>query len=87
MSTNLARRLNGHKESIKLIKEKHKTDERWDDWYWDRYQYAASFGCEVIVFTTRGNQTPKDLESEIIEMFYNKYFAKPISNGAFSFKK
>ncbi|HRN43024.1 MAG: GIY-YIG nuclease family protein [Flavobacteriales bacterium] len=87
MSTNLAKRLNGHKESIKFIKEKHKTKERWDDWYWDRYQYAVSFGCEVIIFTTRSNQKPKDLESEILEMFYNRYLAKPVSNGAFSFRK
>ena len=86
MSLNLKRRLNTHKKWSNRLKEKNH-DERIEWWYKDVYQYAASFGAELYVFTTRGKQTPKDLESEIMEYFYDKYLGKPVSNGAFSFKK
>ena len=86
MSKDLKLRLKSHQKWTKHLSEK-ENKKRIDKWYWERYQYAASFGCEVYVFTTSDKQTPKDLESEIMEYFYDKYLGKPVSNGAFSFKK
>jgi hypothetical protein len=84
MSSNLRNRLKTHQKEIKRIQKMNFKD-RWDNWYWEKYQYAASFGCEIFVFTTRGVQTPKRLEREIIEHFYNQFYGKPVANGAFSF--
>lgn len=84
MSSNLRDRLKTHQKEIKRINIK-KFDDRWDDWYWERHQYAASFGCEIFIFTVRGTQSPKKLERDLIEHFYNRYFGKPVANGAFSF--
>jgi excinuclease UvrABC nuclease subunit len=55
--------------------------------YYSRYQYMAKFGCSVIWFSRRGPQNAKDLESVLIELFYNKYNSLPVGNASFSFKK
>ncbi|MCB9361325.1 MAG: GIY-YIG nuclease family protein [Flavobacteriales bacterium] len=86
MSKDLRKRLKTHQRKTKDLIDKTNTERR-DYWYWDRYQYAASFGAEVFVFLCKGSQQPKNLEYDIIEHFYDKYLGKPVANGAFSFKK
>ena len=86
MSTNLKKRLKSHQNEIKRI-HKMPFKDRWDDWYWERHQYAVAFECRVLVFTIRSSQSAKNLEANIIENFYNEFYGKPVANGAFSFKK
>lgn len=86
MSKNLKNRLKTHQKWTSHLTEKPDED-RIDLWYWERYQYGASFGTEVCVFLCHEFETPKSLEFNIIEHFYEKYLGKPIANGAFSFKQ
>jgi len=86
MSTTLKNRLKTHQKWSRHLSNK-SGEERIDKWYWDRYQYAATFGAEIFVFLCDESGTPKNLEYDIIEHFYDKYLGKPIANGAFSFKK
>jgi len=45
------------------------------------------FDCLVFVFKTKGKQKPKDMEADILDLFYSKFHSLPIGNGAFSFRK
>ena len=86
MSKNLHSRIKDHHKTVTNIKRLSKS-EILNDWHYTRYLYINSFGCQVHFFTTRGTQKEKNLESEIIEKFYDRFYALPIGNGAFSFKK
>ena len=50
-----------------------------------RYQYMFYNGSHVDVFKRRGPQDAKNLESMILNQFYQKYRAIPVGNGARSF--
>ena len=50
-----------------------------------RYQYMYYDGSHVDVFRCRGNQDSKNLESFILNQFYQYYRAIPVGNGARSF--
>lgn len=84
MSKNLKKRLRTHKRKTLDLVGKNHSQRRG---YWYRYQYAASFGADIYVFLCKGSQQPKNLEYDIIEHFYDKYLGKPVTIGAFSFKK
>jgi hypothetical protein len=86
MSKNLSKRVSTHHKISSEINKlpKHKM---LDEWYYNRYQYIQSFGCKVFWYTTRGLQKHKNLESLLLEHFYDKYYALPIGNGAFSLVK
>ncbi len=75
-----------HSKSFNSLKSLPKS-QRKNYWYYSRYNYMVAFGCQIVWFTRRGTQSIKDLESTLIEDFYNKHHAIPIGNGAFSFKK
>ncbi len=50
-----------------------------------RYQYMYYNGSHVDVFKRRGPQDAKNLESIILNKFYQTYRALPVGNGARSF--
>lgn len=50
-----------------------------------RYQYMYYNGSHVDVFKRRGPQDAKNLESIILNRFYQTYRALPVGNGARSF--
>ena len=52
-----------------------------------RYQYMYYNGSHVDVFKCTGIQESKNLESIILNQFYQKYRAIPVGNGARSFGK
>ena len=83
-SDNLFLRLNSH-QKISVALKQTKISERIYDWHYSRYQYIAKFGGNVFWFTTRGTQTKKVLEEDILDRFYNRFLALPVGNGAFSF--
>lgn len=85
-SDNLQRRIKQHFKESKDIKKLTKPEAA-DQWYYPRYQYIRKFGCKVFWFTTRGLQDSKDLECNILARFYEKFYATPVGNGAFSFGK
>lgn len=85
MSTNLSSRIKTHSKASIEIKSLPK-NEILNKWYYSRYHYINSFGCKLFWYTTRGTQNEKNLESELIRMFYDKFYSLPIGNGAFSFQ-
>lgn len=52
-----------------------------------RYQYMYYDGSHVDVFKRRGKQESKELESIILNQFYQKYRALPVGNGARSYSQ
>ena len=52
-----------------------------------RYQYMYYNGSKVDVYKCRGNQDAKDLESWLLNCFYQKYRSLPVGNGARSYGK
>lgn len=84
MSSNLKSRIHGHFIHLNRIRTipLNKIKEYW---YYSRYNYLDRFGCKLYLFLNRKNETPKELESLIIEAFYSRYHSLPIGNGAFSF--
>ena len=52
-----------------------------------RYQYMYYNGSHVDVFKCRGLQDTKNLESFVLNQFYQTYRAIPVGNGARSFGK
>jgi excinuclease UvrABC nuclease subunit len=86
MSKNLKTRLNGHRRHFNLLKNMD-TEERYQEWYYSRYQYMESFGGEIYYFTRQGPQDPKNLENKLLDYFYYKYLSLPVGNGAFSLYK
>jgi len=83
---NLRARIRTH---IKVVKELRslKTSDRNQDWYYARHQYISKFGGRLYCFTKRGTQDEQNLESMLLEEFYDRYYALPVGNGAFSYKK
>ena len=84
MSSNLKNRIDGHFRNLTKIRSIYLNQIK-DYWYYSRYNYLDRFGCKLYWFVNRKNETPKELESLIIEAFYSRYHSLPIGNGAFSF--
>ena len=49
------------------------------------YQYMYYHGSHVDIFKCRGTQDSKNLESLILNQFYQKYRALPVGNAARSY--
>lgn len=84
MSTYLRNRIKSHVKNFDELKGIPKS-KRKNFWYYSRYNYMVKFGCRIIWYTTQGTETPKSLESKLIEDFYSQYHSLPIGNGAFSY--
>lgn len=57
-----------------------------DEWWrFDRYNYMKYHGAKVYYYLCQGKQESKDLESDILGRFYDKFGAMPVGNGARSF--
>ena len=82
----LNRRVFDHHKAMHGLNNIPKKDRK-DYTYYSRYHYMAKFGCSVIWFSRRGTQNAKDLESDLIGLFYNKYNSLPVGNASFSFRK
>ena len=62
-----------------------KYHEKW--WDYNRYFYMIEFGCDVYFITRKGPQDEKNLESDILGFFYEKYRALPVGNSALSIRR
>ena len=83
-AANLRRRLHEHlKYSLEAIKEK----DRKREWYWPRYEFAASFGGRYTFIHTWQGMNPKELENMILRRFAVYYRSFPVANGAGSWPK
>lgn len=83
---NLKVRVKTHWKHILEVQNTKRMDRHTLDYY-SRYQYLAKFKPIVLFcFTTRGKQEAKNLESDLLKHFYNRYLSLPVGNGAFSFK-
>lgn len=82
-TNNIKRRLKEHQKNLRnAIFDNHN-----EIWHPDRYNYMKYHGgAKVYYYTCKGNQESKELESRIMEMFYDKYMATPIGNGERSFR-
>lgn len=85
MSKNLYKRLSNHATNTRKIAAELDEYRRMDCQCNPRYHYFREFGAKVYVFTRRGPQDSKCQESIYIGMFYEKFLALPVSNGARSF--
>ena len=79
----LRERLQRH---VKLYKKACDSEVRKYQWIYSRYHYMSHGGAEVYIIHTRGLEKAKELESKIIEDFYDTYLSLPIGNGAFSYR-
>ncbi len=84
MSKHLRNRISDHFNAYRKIKAMTKY-EKIDSWRYSRYFYMTKFDAGVAWFTTRGKQTAKSLERDIISDFYDRYHALPVGNGAYSY--
>ena len=80
----IRRRLKEHQHHLRLAYD---TPEMEDDWRFDRYNYMKYHGAQVVYYLSLGNQESKNLESDILLRFYDKFGAMPVGNGARSFHK
>lgn len=86
-SDNLYHRLKIHKSNVEYADDYKNDEEKIKSHYVvGLYNYISEFGGEVFYLSTRGLQTSKSLEAEILDEFYTKYLALPVGNSAFSFK-
>lgn len=80
---NLQRRLKEHKCNLLRLKD----DFENNMWCNDRYHYMDQYGVHIYIYKCRGKQDAKNLESKIMENFYERYLATPVGNSARSFCK
>jgi hypothetical protein len=83
-SDNLRKRIGVHFNAYNRIKSMTKA-EKIGYWTEYRYFYMDKFDAGIAWFTTRGTQTSKQLETNIMEFFYDRYLSLPVGNGAFSY--
>ena len=85
-ASNLRRRLREHLKHWRDIVRDEEDDLRAHIEHCPRYWYIESCkGARVYTFYCLKGQREKDLESDIIWRFYEKYRALPVGNGARSF--
>lgn len=85
---NLRRRLQEHLKNLNSIQD----DDSYMRGHWhqpcSRYQYMKYYGAYVYTFhCLKNTQDSKNLESQILWKFYERYRSLPVGNGARSFKK
>jgi hypothetical protein len=85
---NLRRRLTEHLKNLDSIRD----DETYMRGHWhqpcSRYQYMKYYGAYVYTFhCLKNSQDAKNLESQILWKFYERYRSLPVGNGARSFRK
>ena len=85
---NLRRRLSEHLKNLNNIQD----EETYMRGHWrqpcSRYQYMKYYGAYVYTFhCLKNTQEAKNLESQILWKFYERYRSLPVGNGARSFKK
>ena len=86
-SDNLYRRLKVHNANVEYADDYKNDEEKIKNHFvCGVYNYISEFGGEIFYISTHGLQTSKNLEAEILDEFYSKYFALPVGNSAFSFK-
>lgn len=76
-SKNLRSRLRTH---LKYATEAR--DNRKEDLYWPRYEYAAAYAGRYCFMRTWQGMTPRGLEEEVMARFAKKHLCFPIANGA-----
>lgn len=79
----LYRRIHEHRQHLRNL-NKNFANKMWCS---DRYHYMNRFGARVYYYKCLQKQESKDLESMIMEAFYEYYLATPVGNGARSFRK
>lgn len=85
---NLRRRLREHLKNLRLIIDNEETDMRNHYQRCSRYQYMKYYGAYVYTFhCLKSTQDAKNLESQILWKFYERYRSLPVGNGARSFEK
>lgn len=85
-ATNLRRRLREHLRDMNICLANESEDLKAHIQHNSRSWYFHSFGAYVYTFNClRSTQDAKNLESEIIWRFYEKYRSLPVGNGARSF--
>ncbi len=84
-SDNLRRRIREHSNKYLTVCEETQND-FFSRWEYGRYYYAKAYGCDAYYMPVSGVEESKDLESKIMECFYNRYKALPVGNGAFSYR-
>ena len=85
MSEDLLRRLIEHYRNLKELLADNNYGIDNNKQLPSRYQYMYYNGSHVDVFKRRGPQDAKNLESIILNRFYQTYRALPVGNGARSF--
>lgn len=81
-ANSIRRRLKEHQTNLRnAIADQH---DEW--WRFDRYNYMKYHGARVYYYLCKGNQESKSLESKMIGLFYDKFGAMPVGNGARSFQ-
>lgn len=83
-SNSLRRRLKEHLKSFHIAQQ-HVNEK--DLWVYSRYNYIIFHGAEVFYLPIIGKENAKDLESKILENFFDKYASLPVGNGAFSYRR
>ena len=85
---NLRRRLREHLKNLRLVIDSEETDMRNHYQPCSRYQYMKYYGAYVYTFhCLKSTQDAKNLESQILWKFYERYRSLPVGNGARSFEK
>ena len=85
MSDDLLRRLKEHYFKLRLLLDNKDYGIEDNIMLASRYQYMYYNGSHVDVFKCRGHQESKNLESILLNQFYQTYRAIPVGNGARSF--
>ena len=85
MSDDLLRRLKEHYFKLRLLLDNKDYGIEDNIMLASRYQYMYYNGSHVDVFKCRGYQESKNLESILLNQFYQTYRAIPVGNGARSF--
>lgn len=78
----IRRRLKEHQ--VNLRNAVNDLQDEW--WRFDRYNYMKYHGAKVYYYLCQGKQASKNLESDILGMFYDRFGAMPVGNGARSFQ-
>lgn len=81
-ANSIRRRLKEHQTNLRNAKN----DLQDECWGYDRYNYMKYHGAKVYYYLCQGKQVSKNLESDILGMFYDKFGAMPVGNGARSFR-
>lgn len=62
-------------------------NDRRNNLYWPRYEYAAAFGGRYTFIRTWKGMTPKNLEDSILAQFAEQHRSFPVANSAGSWTK